>query len=625
MINFHDITFLIAGKLISAQDISVEWVKPAGGINFDAVNDLQTDNENNLFVTGVFSGETVFENKKLISTGNQSVFAAEYNSEGELIWAQKYGSQGDVSSKSLSLNSKGEIFICGSFKESFTFGNTTIKSSDFSDNYLAKLDNKGNPLWIKHIITDSKGKNTFVVCDQNDNLYYAGTFYKSIEFEIKTLKAESSSDIFLAKYDKNGVFSDAITISGFNGEELNDLKCDTEGNIYLTGSFKNEIKFSDALFTSKGREDIFIAKFSDLNFEWAKQAGGFYKDYGKEIFIKDDKIYLAGNFAGTAKFDKKEIISTGVLDAFISCYSNKGKLLWLNSFGGTANDYVASLSVNNNKTIYISGTYRGKLGGEENETESKNFSSDIFTAKFSSKGKYISAISFGGEEHDFASSIFTDSENYIYQTGEFDKSLEFKEDIEAKGNDNDVFITKYYDCEAAEKIDLGANISIYADSYTIEPEGSFVSYEWSNGTTEHDLTVYESGEYALKVIDENNCVSEDTVIVDLYDQIYPEQEKDESKENDNKDEDITLPLIVDIYPNPTHEEFYFNLQNINISEKLYIEIVDENGKKVFEDTKTVKSTNITNRINLGNISSGIFHIIIINGKHKTSEKLVIYK
>ncbi len=624
------ILILFTGGFVLGQDISVEWIKQAGGINFDVVTDFQTDNDNNLFVTGVFSEQAIFENKKISSQGKQNIFIAKYNKKGELQWLQQYGSQESVTSHSLSISNKGEIFICGTFKKELTFGNETIKSSGFSNNYLAKLDKNGNPLWIKLIKSDSKGKKTFVVSDKNNNLYYAGTFYNRINFGKKNLKAVSSSDIFLAKYSNKGVFINAISISGFNGEELNDLKCNNEGNIYLTGSFTDEIKFSGAIMTSAGKEDVFIAKFNELKFEWAKKAGGYYKDYGKEIFIKNNNIYLTGSYSGTANFDNKEITSTGVSDAFVSCYNKNGKLLWLNSFGSSGNDYASSINVNNNNTVYITGTYRGTFA-KDNNIKSKGFTNDIFTAKFTKKGKYISAISFGGNKHDFASKLFTDADNFIYQTGKFDNSLEIIKDKKAKGKKDDIFIVKYYDCQSAEKINLGDDITVYANSYTIKPKGNYTTYKWNNGTNKKDLKVTESGEYILKVTDENNCISQDTINIELYETLYDET-KDATDNTNNKNKngtaginDIKLQLSLSIFPNPAKNDFYVNIKNINTNEKLYIKIVDENGKLIYQENIANKSQFLTQKLKLNNISAGVFYVVVINGNKKVGERVVFYK
>jgi hypothetical protein len=610
---------VLFSNTLTAQELSVEWIKQAGGVHFDKVDDMVSDREGNLVLMGSFVDSTVFESNQIKSTGKKSLFIAKYNKEGELLWIQGFGLDADVTANSVCMNSQSEIYICGSFKNEMTFGKTKLKAEAFSNQFLAKLDKEANPIWIKQFNADTKGKKSFVACDNEDYVYYGGSYYKEFPFETVTLVSEAGTDMFVSKFDGDGKLINATGIKGKNTEILNDMKCTGDGRLIITGSFNGTLILGDTPLTSSGDEDVFIAEMKDFTFGWANQAGGFYKDYGMALHIKGDRIYLTGSFSAQASFDKTKIASQGVLDAFAACYDTNGKLKWVNGFGSTGNDYTRSISVNTNGNVYITGSYRGSFKQNDGTVESQKFSSDIYTAKFSPTGEFLGGLSFGGDAHDFASGIQIDEENYIYQSGKFDFDFSLNQENKVNGNSDDVFLGKYYDCDAAEKVRLGDDVIIYADSYTIQAIGNFQTYEWNNGSTESYLKVDESGEFWVKTTDDKGCISQDTIQINLF------ENTDTYKDDFSNQSDAVKLFTVNLSPNPANERFLLDIQNIDTRQSIMIGIVDENGKSIYQTSTSTASESYMAEIRVDHLSAGVFHVIVINGTNRTDHKLVIYK
>jgi uncharacterized protein (TIGR02145 family) len=64
-------------------------------------------------------------------------------------------------------------------------------------------------------------------------------------------------------------------------------------------------------------------------------------------------------------------------------------------------------------------------------------------------------------------------------------------------------------------VDLGPDTNICeGTSLTLNP-GSFVSYEWSDGSTSPTITVGDEGEYWVEVINNNDCIARDTMFLSI--------------------------------------------------------------------------------------------------------------
>ena len=127
------------------------------------------------------------------------------------------------------------------------------------------------------------------------------------------------------------------------------ISVDANGNSYVTGGFGGSIILGGITLTSVGSYDMYIIKYNSNGIAlWAKSAGGTGYDYGGigiNVDIAGD-VYVTGGFSSTAiTFGTTTLahVGTGYSDIFIAKYSSAGDVLWAKSAGGIAEDYGVSL------------------------------------------------------------------------------------------------------------------------------------------------------------------------------------------------------------------------------------------------------------------------------------------
>ncbi|UAY52600.1 T9SS type A sorting domain-containing protein [Ferruginibacter albus] len=102
---------------------------------------------------------------------------------------------------------------------------------------------------------------------------------------------------------------------------------------------------------------IAIQSFAQSNYqhwEWAKSYGGSGNDSTVDIKIKNGYLYITGNFTSpTINWDGTTLTNNGGTDIFIAKMDTSGNTIWVKSFGGTGNDDVRQLEVNNSSTIAL--------------------------------------------------------------------------------------------------------------------------------------------------------------------------------------------------------------------------------------------------------------------------------
>ncbi len=355
-------------------------------------NSIKVDSNGDIIVTGIFYDTVDFDPSEnvynMTSLGYPNTFICKYDSNGNFIWGKQLeaSSSSSIEGKEIFINNSF-IYAIGSFNGNVNFdagvSNYTLSSyGDQNDIFFLKLDLSGNFIWAKKIGNSGEDFGTSIFVDNNNDVYITGGFWGNVDFDpsssVYYLNSAGYNDIFVAKYDDLGDF---IYAKGFSGALYADsgesIKVDLNGNIYLTGTFRDTVDFGTSgnqfNLTSNGENDIFISKFnSNFDLIWAKNIGGISYDTTTSLSINEqtNTIYITGSFEDTVDFDPSNLVynlsSNGGYDAFVAKFDMDANFIWAGSFGGNQpsndgfNDVGYSIIYKNNN-IYFGGSFEGNV------------------------------------------------------------------------------------------------------------------------------------------------------------------------------------------------------------------------------------------------------------------------
>jgi len=412
--------FTITDEIIPSK-VQIQWSSPSSS----EIKTVKTDSKNNIIAVGNFQGIINVSQssgfKNLTSKGISDFAIAKYNELGELIWAFNIGETGTICKVSdLAIDKNDNIYISG------TVGNIA------SEQFL--IDFSNSP-------------------------------------EIDTIRTFGGKDAFIAKYDENGTFINAIVFGNIDNqtdEEIFDLDIDHSGNIYVSGILNGRIDFDPTKLTKiyqtkSGENGIFVSKFnSNLDFTFAIDLKTNFKDKESEAVtsvIGDDLggFYLSGVFRDTTNFDpissiENNFISKAETDIFIAHYKINGRLDWLTQIEGSGKDLTNTncLLKRSSQELIIAGTFEGEADFQPGLLKyivtSQSNNSDIFLGSYQLNGKLNWVYNFPSDSgYDKINSIYFDSAAKILACGYF------KGDITIKNNDSSFIYT-------SEKIDNNSKI-----------------------------------------------------------------------------------------------------------------------------------------------------------------------
>ena len=322
---------------------------------------------NAIYLSGIYNSTIVLGNDTL--TGNGS-FISKINTNGNYVWSKKLNVYWAIASAS---DVSGNIYLDGNCIIATTIDTFSVMKGFF----LAKFNSSGNCLKVNSNLKDCNPGNISI---KNDNLYFSGTTLNdTIQIDTLVRTFSNSYNGFVAKFNENLQMKWVTFATSTNSSSPTDIGLDSLCNSYIVGQFRTNINFGSLNLTTSGPGDLFIAKYdSNGIFQWARQGynttGSVYPVFCKPLNNGD--FYIAGPYDGTdLKFGTFTI---SYVNAYVARYDNAGNALNVITLPGSG--YCEGLSVDTSDNFCIIGYFAGTLNIGAYSVTSHGFG-DVYVAK----------------------------------------------------------------------------------------------------------------------------------------------------------------------------------------------------------------------------------------------------
>jgi hypothetical protein len=193
------------------------WAKQFSGTGIDYGLATVLDQTGNIYTTGYFYDTNDFdpgpEIYNLISFGSKDVFVSKLDNSGNFVWARQFGGISSSQGRSIAVDDIGNIYTTGYFWDSADFdpGPDTLNliSAGYSDNFIVKLDDAGNLVWVQQFGGPSNEFCFSVLTDPLMNIYTSGTFGENVDFDPGSatfvLYPAGGSDVYIQKLNQTSV------------------------------------------------------------------------------------------------------------------------------------------------------------------------------------------------------------------------------------------------------------------------------------------------------------------------------------------------------------------------------------------------------------------------------------
>ena len=301
------------------------WANRTGGLSSNWPSGLNTDNAGNIYVTGTFYDSIDLDPSPGIlmkySNGTKDFFIQKLTPNGNLIWAQSYGGNGNDFCSTVAIDPQSDIILTGSYSGTTYFDatdSTQVLTGTQSRNlFILKLDSSGGFIWTKGTPPSNNIIGNDISLDAIGNIFISGIFDEQANFD--TIPSSSLYtgermdfdvyDAYLLKLRSNGDF---VWVKGFQGYGANDISSPiftTNNQMTLAGHFTYKIDVDPSptnyVFTGDWQTNMYVEKLDSLgNFIWASPFFSSILCVGKPISLTStNELFIGGSYNGMVDFD----------------------------------------------------------------------------------------------------------------------------------------------------------------------------------------------------------------------------------------------------------------------------------------------------------------------------------
>ena len=324
---------------------NVIWAKSIIGTGVLGTS-LAFSSNDDIYLIGEFRDSANFGDTTIYSSSynwQTEIFFAKYATNGDLIWVKRTNppsiGNNDHEPVEIDIDNFDNIYITGRFQGSASFDTINVTAMGGRDIFLAKLDTSGSVVWVEQIwdnYTNSLVSDMEI--DPSGHIYLTGQFQYKIVFNGYTHWGSNNMEVYILKFNPNGMYSWITTGTGPNNNIANAIAVDDNYNIYIAGKFTNTLTFGTLSQTGTGTyEDHFITKFDSAGVsQWHNKITHSYQFEITDITNDPwGNCLLSGFMTDTLNLGADTIISPNLIprQAFVGSFSPSGISNW-GSFGG---------------------------------------------------------------------------------------------------------------------------------------------------------------------------------------------------------------------------------------------------------------------------------------------------
>lgn len=358
-------------------------------------------------------------------------------------------------------DASGNVYLTGYFRGQVDFdpvGTDIRGSTAVEDNFLfvSKINADGTYGWTWTAVSNAWVWSMGIAVDESGNAYITGGLTGIVTFAPGVVVDATDAWYgrgFVARINAGGTHGWTQSFAGQNlGSAFGySVAADRTGHVYLAGSFINTVDFNPTAAVEQHLSDgwwgAYLVKYNtDGTYQWSRTvpnpAGNSSLIEGYAVTANATSVYLGGEFAGTADFDRsitgdeltnaKDNVANWYeyMDGYVAQYDTSGNFqrAWqIAGQGAQVRSPVQTLAAAGSGELYVGGYFSGSAdfdpsSGTANRTSAG--SNDAYLLKLDNTGALAWANTFGGADNDVIREIAL-GDNHVYVGGMFANVVDF--------------------------------------------------------------------------------------------------------------------------------------------------------------------------------------------------------
>ncbi len=181
--------------------LTTQWCKPVTSTSYTEITGLSCDMENHVLMSGNYNHILKVDTLLYPTHGLTDFFVCKADTLGTVKWLKSFGGKYVDRSNDIKLNQLGGVMVTGSFNDTVYMDSLQIATlSYYSEAFITQLNALGEVTWAESIQGEGGSSSQGATLDSNGNLYMMGSFNGTMSAGESELESQGDEDIFVAKY-----------------------------------------------------------------------------------------------------------------------------------------------------------------------------------------------------------------------------------------------------------------------------------------------------------------------------------------------------------------------------------------------------------------------------------------
>lgn len=535
--------------LVFSQNVNHQFSVGFASSGDDRARSVAIDQSGNSYLTGSFSNQINIGGVVYQSSGGSDIFIVKLDVLGNVVWSKTIGGIGNDAGRDIVLDNLGNVIVVGFFNGTVDFdpgvGVNSITSFGLGDGFVLKMNSSGVFNYAGNVGgVDEDRIETVAYNAVLDDIALGGWLKGEADISpnpesdinLGTYLANSNggSDFFVTMLDNEQVYEFPSFFWGFSrggtsDDLLWDMTFDNDGYLIMSGSFIGDVNFGlGSPIVYGGGFSGFLAKYDwDGDAAWVKNV--ILSGEALGVHVRDDNsIVCIGNFFnGIFEYSFQNMwgielggqyinLPSVSNDSFVATFDQEGQFLNFKTYTCDQTDVFYALTSDSQGNVYVGGLFSGSMDVDGTVLTSQGLW-DVIVLKLDPSLEKIWAKSTGGalsDDYVWDMQLFPNDDIGLvsnFQSGTIDLDPNISNvDLPNQGSYDGVY-TKWCNISTPVVTPDGPTIFCQNQQVGLSTTG-FTSYLWSNGLTQSQINVSNSGNYSVIATNATGCKQSSNVI-----------------------------------------------------------------------------------------------------------------
>jgi Secretion system C-terminal sorting domain/Beta-propeller repeat len=419
-------------------DPTIIWTSYYGGSGLDDSKGIYTDAFGNYYVTGTTTSTSLisFNGAQGLINGGTDFYVVKFNSSNQRVWSSYFGGSGDEVATDIVVDDFGGVFVSGS---TTSLTGVALNSQQVvygggpKDGLIVKFNDGGQIEWSSYYGGNGDDKITSMSLGFQGEIVFLGETSSTNLLTLDPIQSTfggGASDVFVGMIDMTG-FLLRNTYWGSTGAEIaGKITASADYNYYFCGSTNSASGIAQAgpqTTYGGGTYDGFLVKLDGSGFlQWSTYLGGTSEDHAYGVQASTSQVVLVGKTAsvnGISSAGAFQLFNGGgSFDGYVASYDPNGTINWKSYYGGTGNDGLNAVQIDDAGTAFVLGSSSSSNLGDNGFQNANAGLTDLVIAGFTESGSRIWSSYLGGSSNENAFDLHKDQQQYFYFAGSSESS-----------------------------------------------------------------------------------------------------------------------------------------------------------------------------------------------------------